>query len=53
MFLVFLLNPPGLWKLCAETDTKIDSQHTVKKVLDFAKYRKIPNIQKEVLIFPY
>ena len=37
MFSVFLLKTPGLWNLCPEVDTKIDSQHAVKKVLDFAK----------------
>ena len=37
MFSVFLLKPPGLWNPCQEVDTKIDSQHTVKKVLDFGE----------------
>ena len=37
MFSVFLLKTPGIWNLCPEVDRKIDSQHAVKKVLDFAK----------------
>ena len=37
MFLVFLLKTLGLWNLCPEVDTKIDSQHAVKKVLDFTE----------------
>ena len=37
MFSVFLLKTPGLWNLCLEVDTKIDSQHAVKKLLDFVK----------------
>ena len=37
MFSVFLLKTPGLWNLCSEVDTKIDSQHAVKEVLDFTK----------------
>ena len=37
IFSVFLLKTPRLWNLCPEVDTKIDSQHAVKKVLDFAK----------------
>ena len=45
MFLVFLLKTSGLWNPCLEIDTKIDSQHAVKKVLDFAEKLKIPKIQ--------
>ena len=37
MFSVFLPKTPGLWNLYPEVDTNIDSQHAVKKVLDFAK----------------
>ena len=35
MFSVFLLKPPGLWNPCSEVETKSDSQHAFKKVLDF------------------
>ena len=37
MFSVFLLKTPGFRNLCPEVDTNIDSQHAVKKVLDFTK----------------
>ena len=38
MFSVFLLKTQtGLWKLCPETDLKIDSQYAVSWVLDFAE----------------
>ena len=47
MFLVFLLKTAaGLWNLSPEVDTKIDSQHAVKKVLDFTEKSKRPKIQK-------
>ena len=38
MFSVFLLKTQaGLWNLCPETYSKIDSQHAVSYVLDFAE----------------
>ena len=46
MFSIFFLKNPGLWNLCPEVHTKIDSQHAVKKVLDFAEKRKIPKFLK-------
>ena len=39
MLLVFLLKLPGLWNLCPEVETKIDSQHAVKKVVSYAQSR--------------